>query len=286
MAAHPPVHLTTMRAAKPLRLTGMYLVLCVVAVTWMIPYVWTVRTAFSEGVNIFSTTLELVPRSLTLDNFVQVFALAPIGRMTVNSIIIVVGATALIIVTSALAGYALSRPGLPFARIIMVFFLAAIMVPGESLLIPTFLTVRDFGLLNSYPGVILPMATDAFVIFVFERFFSQLPFEVLDAATVDGASEIQVFWRIVLPMSTPALAAMTTLVFIGAYDAFLWPLVILNGPEKMPLTLGLYYFATEQVTHYEYIITYSLLLTLPVLVMFLLGQKFFIRGLQLGAIKG
>jgi len=79
---------------------------------------------------------------------------------------------------------------------------------------------------------------------------------------------------------------MTTLVFIGAYDAFLWPLIILKGPEMMPLTLGLYYFATEQVTHYEYIITYSLLLTVPVLVMFLVGQKFFIKGLQLGAVKG
>jgi multiple sugar transport system permease protein len=264
----------------------MYAVLVVVALVWMIPYIWTLRTAFSEGVNIFSSTLELLPRRLTFENFVQVFQLAPVGRMTVNSVIIVFGTTFLIIASSALAGYALSRPGLPLARVIMVFFLAAIMVPGESLLIPTFLAVRDMGLLNSYQGVILPMATDAFVIFVFERFFSQLPSEVIDAAIVDGASDFQVFWRVVLPMSTPAVAAMTTLVFIGAYDAFLWPLVILNGPDMMPLTLGLYYFATEQITHYEYIITYSLLLTLPVLLLFLLGQKFFIRGLQLGAVKG
>jgi multiple sugar transport system permease protein len=274
------------RLGLVLRTLLMYAVLVVVAAVWTIPYIWTVRTSFSEGVNIFSSTLELVPKTLTLDNFVQVFRLAPVARMSLNSVIIVVGSTALTIATSALAGYALSRPGLPFARLIMLFFLAAIMVPGESLLIPTFLTVRDFGLLNSYAGVILPMASDAFVIFVFERFFSQLPTEVLDAAIVDGASEFQVFWRIVLPMSTPAIAAMTTLVFIGAYDAFLWPLIILNGPDKMPLTLGLYYFATEQVTHYEYIITYSLLLTVPVLVMFLAAQKFFIRGLQLGAVKG
>jgi multiple sugar transport system permease protein len=284
VAPHSRLDLTERETA--LRKLAMYAILVLVAAIWMIPYIWTVRTSFSEGVNIFSNTLELVPRTLTLDNFVQVMRLAPVGRMSLNSVIIVVGTTALIIVSSALAGYALSRPGLPFSRAIMVFFLAAIMVPGESLLIPTFLTVRDFGLLNSYAGVILPMASDAFVIFVFERFFSQLPSEVLDAGIVDGASEFQVFWRIVLPMSTPAIAAMTTLVFIGAYDAFLWPLVILNGPDKMPLTLGLYYFATEQVTHYEYIITYSLLLTVPVLLMFLAAQKFFIKGLQLGAVKG
>jgi ABC-type glycerol-3-phosphate transport system permease component len=278
--------MVTGRFAHGLRRVAIYVVLGLIGFLWMIPYVWTVRTSFSSGVNIFSSTLELIPRTLTLDNFVQVARLAPIGRMTVNSLIIVLGATAFIIISSALAGYALSRPGLPFARVIMVFFLAAIMIPGEAMLIPTFLAVRDLGLLNSYPGVILPMATDAFVIFVFERFFAQLPTEVMDAAIVDGASDIQVFLRIVLPMSTPAIAAMTTLVFIGAYDAFLWPLVILSGPEKMPLTLGLYYFASEQVTHYEYIITYSLLLTVPVLLIFLAGQRFFIKGLQLGAVKG
>ena len=271
---------------RRMRSIVLFTVLITVSVIWILPYLWMIRTSFSVGVNIFSTTLELLPREFTLGNFAEVFRLVPIGMLGLNSVIISVGTTGLVIGTSALAGYALSRPGLPFATTIMVFFLAALMVPGESLLIPTFLAVKYFGLLNSYLGVILPMATDAFVIFVFERFFSQLPSEVNDAAIVDGASDLQVFTQIVVPMSTPVFAALTTLVFIGAYDAFLWPLVVLNVREMMPLTLGLYYFETEQIVHYEYVITYSLLLTLPILAVFLACQKFFIKGLQLGAVKG
>jgi ABC-type glycerol-3-phosphate transport system permease component len=253
---------------------------------WILPYVWMMRTSFSAGVNIFSTTLELLPREFTLHNFSEVFRLVPITKLGWNTVVITFGTTFLVIASSALAGYALSRPGLPFATTIMVFFLAALMVPGESILIPTFLSVKNLGLLNSHLGVILPMASDAFVIFVFERFFSQLPIEVNDAATVDGASEFQIFWQIVVPMSAPVFAAMTTLVFIGAYDSFLWPLVVLNKPDMMPLTLGLFYFETEQIKNYEYVITYSLLLTLPILAVFLSAQKFFIKGLQLGAVKG
>ena len=139
----------------------MYAVLILVALVWMIPYIWTVRTSFSAGVNIFSSTLDLIPRTLTLDNFVQVFRLAPVARMSLNSVIIVVGATTLIIVSSALAGYALSRPGLPWARAIMVFFLAAIMVPGESLLIPTFLTVQKALPLLAWLSCVLLSSTKA-----------------------------------------------------------------------------------------------------------------------------
>ena len=272
--------------ARLARSALLYGVLIAVSFIWVLPYVWMVRTSVSVGVNIFSTTLELIPREFTLNNFSEVFRLVPLSRLGLNSVIISVGTTALVIGTSALAGYALSRPGLPLATSIMVFFLAALMVPGESLLIPTFLAVKYLGLLNSYLGVILPMAADAFVIFIFERFFSQLPPEVNDAAIVDGASDFQIFSQIVVPMSTPVFAALTTLVFIGAYDAFLWPLVVLNTREMMPLTLGLFYFETEQIRNYEYVITYSLLLTLPILAVFLTCQKFFIKGLQLGAVKG
>ncbi len=264
----------------------LYGVLTVIALIWMLPYIWMIKTSFSPGVNIFSTTLELIPRTLTLDNVGQVFQLVPLGRLATNSAIITLGTTATVIVTSAMAGYALSRPRLPGATAIMLFFLAALMIPGESVLIPTFIAIKNLGLLNSFWGVILPMAVDAFVIFIFERFFSQLPQEVIDAAVVDGASDVAIFARIVVPMSAPVFAAMTTLVFIGAYDAFLWPLVVLNDRNMMPLTLGLYYFETEQIRNYENVITYSLLLTLPVLAVFLTCQKFFIKGLQLGAVKG
>jgi ABC-type glycerol-3-phosphate transport system permease component len=273
-------------AGRLTRASALYLVLVVVSLVWILPYVWMARTSFSSGVNIFSTTLELLPREVTLHNFSEVFRLVPIAKLGWNTVVITFGTTFLVIASSALAGYALSRPGLPFATTIMVFFLAALMVPGESILIPTFLSVKYLGLLNSHLGVILPMASDAFVIFVFERFFSQLPIEVNDAATVDGASDFQIFWQIVVPMSAPVFAAMTTLVFIGAYDSFLWPLVVLNRPDMMPLTLGLFYFETEQIKNYEYVITYSLLLTLPILAVFLSAQKFFIKGLQLGAVKG
>lgn len=272
--------------ARTGRSIALYALLGIVAFIWMVPYIWMLRTSVSPGVNIFSTTLQLVPTVLTMDNFRQVFTLVPVLQLGTNSFIICVGTTALVISTSAMAGYALSRPGLPYATAIMIFFLAALMIPGEAVLVPTFLAVKNLGLLNNYLGVILPMATDSFVIFVFERFFSQLPSEVNDAAIADGASDFQVFWNIVLPMSTPVLAAMTTLVFIGAYDAFLWPLVVLNSQRLMPLPLGLYYFQTEQVAHYEYIIAYALLLTVPVLAVFLLCQRFFIKGLQLGAVKG
>ena len=206
--------------------------------------------------------------------------------MALNSAIIAVGTTVIVIVTSALAGYALSRPGLPGATGVLLFFLAGLMIPGESLLIPSFIGIKNLGLLDSYWGVILPMAVDAFVIFIFARFFAQIPQEVIDAAVIDGASDVAIFTRIVVPMSAPVFAAMTILVFIGAYDAFLWPLVVLNDRAMMPLTLGLFYFESEQIRSYEYVIAYSALLMLPVLVMFLICQKFFIKGLQLGAVKG
>ena len=271
---------------KRLLRSTLYITLAVIAFIWIVPFVWMLKTSISPGVGIFSPELDLVPKALTSDNFAQVFRLVPVARLGLNSTIISVGTTAVVIIVSSLAGYALSRPGMPFATPILFFFLAAIMIPGEAVLIPTFIAVRDFGLLNSYWGIILPMATDAFVIYIFERFFSQIPQEIVDAATVDGASDLDIFLRIVVPMSTPVLAAMTTLVFIGAYDAFLWPLVVVNDRTMMPLTLGLFYFETEQIRNYEYVIAYSALLTAPILIIFLAGQKFFIKGLQLGALKG
>jgi len=264
----------------------LYAIMAVVAAVWMLPFIWMLKTSFSPGVNIFSTTLHLIPERLTLENFAAVFRIVPVGRMAVNSAIIAVGTTAIVIVTSALAGYALSRPGLPGATFMLLFFLAGLMVPGESLLIPSFIGIKNLHLLDSYWGVILPMAVDAFVIFIFARFFAQIPQEVIDAAVIDGASDMAIFTRIVVPMSAPVFAAMTILVFIGAYDAFLWPLVVLNDRAMMPLTLGLFYFESEQIRSYEYVIAYSALLMAPVLAMFLICQRFFIKGLQLGAVKG
>ena len=264
----------------------LYGIMAVIAAVWMLPFLWMLKTSFSPGVNIFSTTLQLIPERLTLVNFAAVFRIVPVGRMALNSAIIAVGTTIIVIGTSALAGYALSRPGLPGATGVLLFFLAGLMIPGESLLIPSFIGIKNLGLLDSYWGVILPMAVDAFVIFIFARFFAQIPQEVIDAAVIDGASDVAIFTRIVVPMSAPVFAAMTILVFIGAYDAFLWPLVVLNDRAMMPLTLGLFYFESEQIRSYEYVIAYSALLMLPVLIMFLICQKFFIKGLQLGAVKG
>jgi ABC-type glycerol-3-phosphate transport system permease component len=264
----------------------LYLVMTLIALVWMLPFIWMLKTSFSPGVNIFSTTLQLIPDRLTLDNFAAVFRIVPLRRMATNSAIIAIGTTIVVIVTSSLAGYALSRPGLPGATFLLFFFLAALMIPGESLLIPSFIGVKNLGLLDSYWGVILPMAVDAFVIFIFARFFAQIPQEIIDAAVIDGASDFAIFTRIVVPISAPVFAAMTILVFVGAYDAFLWPLVVLNDRGMMPLTLGLFYFESEQIRNYENVIAYSCLLMLPVLVLFLFCQRFFIKGLQLGAVKG
>jgi len=274
------------RLAVGLGKAVLYALMVLIAVVWMLPFVWMLKTSFSPGVNIFSTELDLIPDRLTLENFDAVFRIVPVGRMAVNSAIIALGTTAIVIITSSMAGYALSRPGLPGARLILLFFLAGLMIPGESLLIPSFIAIKNLRMLDSYWGVILPMSVDAFVIFIFARFFAQIPQEIIDAAVIDGASEVAIFSRIVVPLSAPVFAAMTILVFIGAYDAFLWPLVILNDRAMMPLTLGLYYFESEQIRSYEYVIAYSALLMLPVLLMFLTCQKYFIKGLQLGAVKG
>jgi len=263
----------------------VHLVLLASVVVILLPYYLMVSTSFKPLREIFTDPFTWIPSRLAWENYVDAWNHAPFGRYFLNSTIISVSETFGVLITSALAAYAFSRMRFRGREVLFVIFLGTLMVPGEVQLVPNFITIVRLGWLNTYYALIIPWLASVFGIFFLRQFFATIPQELQDAATMDGASHWTFLWRVVIPLSTPALITVALLTFLGSWNALTWPLIVTNSPEMRPIMVGLLSFQNEWGTQPRLLMAAATFSVLPILLLFFILQRYFIQGIARAGIK-
>ena len=265
----------------------VYVVLTLYAIVTLVPFLWALSASFKPLSEIVSGKPDFLPKNFTLDNYKQIFLQEPLFfRWLFNSVVIATSVTILNLLFNSMAGYALAR--LRFAGRHFWFFLilAVLAVPAQVTLIPTFLILKAIGWLNSYQGMIVPSMVNATFIFMMRQFFINFPRELEEAAQLDGLDTFGIFRHIVLPLAKPALAAQAIFVFMGSWNNFLLPVVILFDPEMFTLPLGLNTFKGQYISYWNYIMAASMVFTLPALAIYAFFNRYFIQGVTFTGGKG
>lgn len=265
----------------------VYILLAIYAIVTLIPFVWALSASFKPLAEIVSGTNNFIPKNFTLANYRQIFLQEPLFlRWLFNSVVIAIGVTALNLLFNSMAGYALARLRFRGRHFLFLAILAVLAVPAQIALIPTFLILKLFGWLNSYQGAIVPSAVNATFIFMMRQFFVNFPKQLEEAAALDGLSPLGIFRYIVLPLAKPALAAQAVFVFMGSWNNFLLPLVVLFDPEMFTLPLGLNAFKGQYISYWNYIMAASMVFTIPALIIYAFFNRYFIQNVTFTGGKG
>ena len=263
-----------------------YIVLVGGAFVMVFPFVWMMIASLMTAGEIQLRPPVWLPAAPQFSNYSDLAASIPIGRLYFNSIftsgLIVFG----VLLSSSLAGFAFAKYRFPGRELLFYLILATMMIPFFVTLIPVFFIVRQLGWIDTYQGLVIPGLTSAYGIFLMRQFMITVPDEIIDAARIDGASELSIYWRIVLPLIKPALATLGTFVFIGAWNNFLWPLLVLNSRELMTLPLGINSLRSLYADNTNLLMAGTALSVLPMLFVFIYLQRYFIQGIALTGLKG
>jgi len=262
----------------------IHLALLMVSTIMLVPFYWVLKTSLT-GENIFAYPPSLLPKDPHLFFYVDVWYAIPFFRYLVNSVIVSAVVVAANVALNAMAGYALTRD-FPGKAATILLFLSCMMIPFQVTIIPAYLITSELGLLNSYAGMALPLTSTIVCIFVFKAAFEAIPKSLIDAARIDGVPDWMIVFRIIMPLTKPAIATNVILSFIWSWNSFLWPLVIVRDEAMQTLPLGLSRFLSvvEDTTGALY--AFCVMVLVPGLVIFLLAQKEFVSGLTSGATKG
>lgn len=258
---------------------ALYMLLLAYAAITLIPFLWALSASFKPLSEIVSGEVHFVPLHFTLKNYRQIFVEEPLFfRWLLNSVVIAASVTIFNLLFNSLAGYALARLQFHGRNFWFLVILAILAIPAQVTLIPTFLILKSLGWLNSYQGMIVPGMVNATFIFMMRQFFISFPQELEDAATLDGLGRFGTFWHIVLPLAKPALAAQAILIFMGSWNNFLLPVVILFEPEMFTLPLGINAFKGQYVSYWNSIMAASMVFTLPILVLYIFFNRYFVQS--------
>lgn len=256
------------------------------AVVTLCPLLWMVSVSFMSPGEASSFPPPFWPREATLANYHELFARAGMGRSFVNSLILAIAATLLSLTFNVMAGYAFAKLRFAGRDRIFKLLLGALVIPGQVAMIPLFLMLKNMGLVNSYMGVLIPSLANVFGIFLVRQYALSFPDELIEAARIDGAGELRIFRSIVLPVLKPILVTLAIFTFLGSWNDFLWPLIVLTDKDLHTLPVALASLSREHVQDSELMMAGSVLTVLPVLVLFLVLQRYYIQGLLAGSIKG
>jgi len=261
----------------------LYLILSILGLGMIFPFVWMATTAFKLPQDIYS--LSLIPNPATWKNFNVVLEDTSYLRWFLNSFIIALITTASVAVFDSLAGYTLAKFDFPLKNIIFIVILSTLMVPTEMLVLPWYVLAIRMHWTDSYWGVMFPGVMSAFGVFLMRQFFMGVPNDLIDAARLDGFGEFRIFWKIAMPLVKPALAALCILTFLGNWNAYLLPLVVIRSEEMRTLPVGIAFFSSEAGTPIYLVMAAASLATLPVLLIFVLFQRHIIKGVALSGLK-
>ena len=264
----------------------VYLLMSLLALAMLFPYYYLVVNAFKGTRGFAADPYSLIPKTFSLESILYAWDTGQIRIYLRNSLLY---ASVVVVVQTfigSLAAYAFSRIQFPGRDVLFLGVLATMMLPYSVLLIPTYLIVWSLGLANTIPGVVIPGFASAYGIFMLRQFFMNIPFELEDAARIDGCNRLRIYFQIILPLAQPALVTIAIFTFIGEWSSFIWPLVVLSRDNLYPITVGIALFRGEHSLYYDRVFAASLIATLPLLFIFFLGQRYIIGGISLSGLKG
>jgi len=263
-----------------------YTFLSLLGVTMILPFIWMISTSLKEAGEVFAYPPKWIPDKLLFSNYVQAWNAVPFGRFFINSIIVSVCVTFGQVLTSSFAAYAFARLEFPGRDKLFLAYLATMMIPGQVTMIPVFILLKTIGWIDTYYALILPGIFTAYGTFMLRQFFLTIPKDLEESATIDGCSKFGIYWRIILPLSKPALATLGTFVFLGAWNDFMWPLIVTNSMEMKTLPIGLASFQGLYTTDWSLLMAASVIVLAPVLLIYIFNQRFFTKGIVMSGIKG
>lgn len=266
----------------------------------LFPFVWLISTSLSPAAEIFSWPPKLIPSKILWSNYVDAIPRINFFNCLKNSMIVATSTTIIALVINTLAGYSLAKLNFPGKKVAFFIILATLMIPPQVTVIPLFIMFRGFpllggndimgnggsGLINTYFALILPGMASTFGVYMMREFFRMLPDELLDAARIDGASEMGILTKIYLPLAKPALVAVGIFTFTYAWNDFFWPLIMTSSPDMYTLQLGLSFLKSQYFTDWQLMMALTVLSILPVLIIYAIFQKNFIQGMAMSGIKG
>lgn len=255
------------------------------AFIYVLPIVWTIFSSFKDEADLFSWPPRLITEP-TLINFVKALRRTQFGLFFRNSLTVSLSATAITVIISVMGGYALAKHQFRFKGAISTFILSMLMIPLQVIMVPIYLVLSKLNMINSIWGLIIPPAATPTGIFLAQKYIiSAIPDSVIESARIDGANESIIFWKIVLPLCQPLIAALAVLSFTWRWNDFLWPMIVVGSPKLYTIQLALGLYAGEHIVQWGPLLAMTVLSMIPVLIVFITLQKYFVKGITTGAIK-
>lgn len=273
---------------KVLRLLPIYLLMVIIAALIVLPLLWMLSTSLKPQSQWFSTQIEWIPKTWTLANYQKLFSTTqtPVLKWFMNSVIVATITTALVLAIDSLAAYAYARMDFPGRKFLFGLMLLTLFLPGMMFLVPNFLTIANLNLLNNWLGVILPGLSGVFGVFFMRQFFEGIPLELEEAAAIDGANRFQIFYKVVLPLAKPALATLGILTFLGSWNDFLWPLLVLRKADLQTLPPGLRTLQGSYNAEYGLMLAGAVVVAVPVLLIYIALQRYIVQSVAATGLKG
>ncbi|HZO26608.1 MAG TPA: carbohydrate ABC transporter permease [Chloroflexota bacterium] len=274
------------RTGRIVQLLIAYLALGIGSLWALFPFLWMISTSLKSDSQVLIYPPAWVPAPAVWGNYQAVLKLVPFGQFLVNTTIVAVTVTILELITSSFAAYAFARLRFPGRDKLFLLYLGTLMIPGQVTIIPNFLVMSWLGWVDTYAALIIPAAFSAFGTFLLRQFFLTIPPELEQAARMDGCSYFGIYRHIILPLSGPALATLAVFGFMTQWNAFLWPLIVTNKETMRTLTVGIRYFGDEAAGQFNYLMAGTVMSIIPILILFLLLQRYFVRGIALTGMGG
>ena len=264
----------------------VYILLVLGALTMLLPFFWMVSTAFKTGFEALQPPPTWLPKHFQWGNWVRAWQAAPFATYLINSVVVSLATTLGQLVTSILAAFAFAKLNFSGKKVLFTILLATMMVPGEMLIIPNFVTLSELHLVNTYGALIVPWLASFFAVFTLRQSFASVPDQLYYAARLDGASDWQFLWRVLVPNAKSTITAIGLLQIIGSWNSFMWPLIVTNTEKMRTLPVGLQAFSSDSGVQYPELMAASTFVILPMVVMYLLLNKYVVAGISNTGIKG
>ena len=268
-----------------------YVMAISIAISMILPFLWMVSTSLKDNNQIFMIPPQWIPKPVHWENYKKVFELLNFGRYYLNTIIVTAGRMVGMFFVCTMAGYAFARLKFPGREVLFILLLSSLMIPFEVLMVPTFILIKKLHWINTYQALIIPQALGAFGgafnVFLMRQFFATIPKELEEAAIIEGASPFRIFWNIMLPLVKPAIASLVIFTFSSAWNDFTYPLIVTNTDDMKVLSLGIAGFKgfREGMTQWNLMMASATISILPVVIVFLCAQKYFVEGITTTGMK-
>lgn len=264
----------------------IYVLLIVMAALMLVPFLWMLSASFKMNKDVFAFPIEWIPSNPRVRNYVDIWTKIPLLTFIFNTAKLTIIVTLLQLFTSSFAAYAFAKLNFKGKKTLFLGYIATIAVPWQAYMVPQFMMMRSWGLNNTHLAIICLQAFSAFGVFLMKQFYEGVPTELCEAARIDGLSEYSIWWRIMLPLSKPALSTLTIFTFVATWNDFLGPLIYLTKTELKTIQIGLRMFISQYSAEYGLIMAASVIALIPVLIVFLALQKYFVQGVATAGLKG